>query len=58
MAEKITIKRGFSALYLIEVAMRAIEGIRASSDSVAEIETIEQLDLADTVVNVGPEISY
>lgn len=58
MADTIIIKPGYSALYLIEMSNRAVENLRASEDGSAEVETIEQSYLADTIINSGLDLEY
>ncbi len=58
MADQIDIKRGYGALYFIEMSLRAVEAIRANPGTPDSIGTIEQFDLADTVVNNGPSLKY
>ncbi len=58
MADPVEIKRGCSALYLLETANRSIEQLKAAGDEAVDIETLEQFELAETVVNVGPTLIY
>lgn len=58
MADPVEIKRGFGALYLLEMTNRAIEAIRAAGTSETSVETIEQNALAETLVNQGPALKY
>lgn len=58
MADPVEIKRGCSVLYLLETANRSIEQLKAAGGEAVDIETFEQFELAETVVNVGPTLIY